>query len=854
MAVVAGGSGSGNTTAPADDPGFANVGVRGGASAVYLGDGWVLTATHVGGGDTVFGGVTYNAVANSSIQLVNPVGVTYTTMSDLTLYKIDGRPPIAALEIEDNAPAVGWSVVMVGNGRDRLPTQNYWTAAWAPSATPSYYTGYTWAATQSVRWGTNTVTSVGVPVGVGQNSNVAFVTTFTGNTTSDAQGASGDSGGAVFHKDATGEWSLSGVMFATNRYTSQPSNTSVFGNATFSADLSAYRTQILSYIGVNDAPNGTNKTVSILQDTSYTFGVSDFGFTDPLDATPNTLLSVRISTLPTAGTLRLDNQAVTFGQYVSAADINAGKLRYSPPAGSLGAPYASFTFQVRDNGGTKNGGIDLDQWPNTMTLNVIRPNIAPSGANKAVIISAGAFAVRTMDFGFSDAADSTRNSFLAAKITQLPAQGMLALGGVPVTLGQSISAADIASELLTFTPGVVVVGLKYAVIGFQVQDDGGTAFAGADLDPTPNTITFNVTVADLIPPTVLSIVPVNGATNVFTSASVGIKFSEALLASSVNSTTIKLSDGATQVSASVSYDALTRTVTLTPTTSLALSKTYTVTVLGGANGVKDLSSNALLTNFAATLTTRANEQVFQLFSILDVPEIVDIGIDIPLNMGVTFYADVDGSVTGLRFYKSQLNLGVHTASIWSSSGVLLASATFTNETASGWQQVNFSTPVAIIAGQSYIASYFASQGHTSITPDYFVEGRDSGPLHVLPEGGVFNFNPVNSVPTESIDAGNPWVDVLFSPNEHYDGAGYALKDLAPAQPAPLEVAVPSVAPVEARVDAVVAALVVTDEAARHISPRARHEDPSANGLRHADALRRSIVDHVIQGLPRRRWW
>ena len=56
---------------------------------------------------------------------------------------------------------------------------------------PSYYTGYTWTSSQSIRWGTNTVTSVGLPVGVGANSDYAFATTFTGTTPYDAQGAAG---------------------------------------------------------------------------------------------------------------------------------------------------------------------------------------------------------------------------------------------------------------------------------------------------------------------------------------------------------------------------------------------------------------------------------------------------------------------------------------------------------------------------------------------------------------------------------------------------------------------------------------------------------------------------------------
>ena len=80
---------------------------------------------------------------------------------------------------------------MAGNGRDRDASESYWTSSWTASSTPSTYAGYIWAATQSTRWGTNVISSVGVPEGVGLNSETAFATQFTGNTQYDAQGSSG---------------------------------------------------------------------------------------------------------------------------------------------------------------------------------------------------------------------------------------------------------------------------------------------------------------------------------------------------------------------------------------------------------------------------------------------------------------------------------------------------------------------------------------------------------------------------------------------------------------------------------------------------------------------------------------
>ena len=88
------------------------------------------------------------------------------------------------------------------------------------------------------------------------NSEAAFATTFTGNTPYDGQGATGDSGGGVFHKDADGTWQLAGIMFSISQNVGQPGGSSAFGNVTYIADLSAYRSEILTAISANHAPVG----------------------------------------------------------------------------------------------------------------------------------------------------------------------------------------------------------------------------------------------------------------------------------------------------------------------------------------------------------------------------------------------------------------------------------------------------------------------------------------------------------------------------------------------------------------------------------------------------------------------
>jgi len=236
----------------------------------------------------------------------------------------------------------------------------------------------------------------------------------------------------------------------------------------------------------NSAPAGANKTIAMLEDTTYTFAVTDFGFSDPNDSPANNLLSVEIATLPAKGTLADNGVVVTVNQFIPVADIVAGLLKYTPAANANGANYSSLRFQVRDDGGTANGGVDLDQSPNTITVNVTAVNDAPAGANKTVTtLEDTAYTLTAADFGFSDSSDAPANALSAVKVSTLPTAGTLANNGVAVTTGQFVSVANINSGLLKFTPAVNANGLNYASFTFQVQDNGGTANGGVDLDHRP---------------------------------------------------------------------------------------------------------------------------------------------------------------------------------------------------------------------------------------------------------------------------------------------------------------------------------------------------------------------------------
>ena len=104
----------------------------------------------------------------------------------------------------------------------------------------------------------------------------------------------------------------------------------------------------------------------------------------------------------------------------------------------------------------------------------------------------------------------------------------------------------------------------------------------------------------------------------------------------------------------------------------------------------------------------------------------------------------------MRFYKEADDTGAHTGSLWTSTGTLLASGTFTGETASGWQELDFSSPVAVTAGTTYVASYFSSTGHPASTAQGLASAVTNGPLTALAGGGVYAYGSANTFPTQHV--------------------------------------------------------------------------------------------------------
>ena len=132
--------------------------------------------------------------------------------------------------------------------------------------------------------------------------------------------------------------------------------------------------------------------------------------------------------------------------------------------------------------------------------------------------------------------------------------------------------------------------------------------------------------------------------------------------------------------AGLALDAATGAITGTPTVT-GLSS-FTAQVSDASNPVK-------IANRQLAITVTSVPTAVSIWPSSAVPGVVDGGPDSSVELGVKFRSDLGGSITGLRFYKANTNTGTHVGNLWTGTGTRLASATFTGESAAGWQQVNF---------------------------------------------------------------------------------------------------------------------------------------------------------------------
>jgi sulfur relay (sulfurtransferase) complex TusBCD TusD component (DsrE family) len=291
----------------------------------------------------------------------------------------------------------------------------------------------------------------------------------------------------------------------------------------------------------------------------------------------------------------------------------------------------------------------------------------------------------------------------------------------------------VAASPYSFSWNSVSAG-TYSLSAKAVYDSGTTVVCTS----------ANVTVTNAPTPSIVLSFPANGASYV-TPATIPLAASVAANGHTI--TQVQFYNGAT----------LLGTVAAAP---------YSFSWNSVSAGTYSLSAKAVYDSGNVTCVNATS--VATIWPATAVPGTVDGGPDSAVELGVKFRSDVAGNVTGIRFYKATANTGTHLGHLWSNTGTLLASATFAGESASGWQQVNFATPVALAANTVYVASYHCTVGHYSEDLSYFTsKGVDNPPLHALTNGvsggnSVYAYGASSAFPNQTWNAANYWVDVVFS--------------------------------------------------------------------------------------------
>ncbi len=345
---------------------------------------------------------------------------------------------------------------------------------------------------------------------------------------------------------------------------------------------------------------------------------------------------------------------------------------------------------------------------------------------------------------------ATFSEAVTASTVQL---GLKTGGGTSVAGSTSY---DSATRKATFTPSAALS----ASATYTAAVSGATDPAGNTMDPVSWSFsTAAAPPADTAPPTVTGRTPASGATGVAPTTPVSAVFSEPVQPASI---TLALTGPSGTVAGSTAYNATSRTATFTPTATLAASTGYTVNL----SGATDPAGNTMAPVSWSFTTAAPSGCPCTIWPATATPAVAADPDTGQVEVGVKFRASQNGTVTGIRFYKGAGNGGTHLGSLWTGTGTKLGTATFSGETATGWQQASFPTPIPVTAGTTYVASYFAPTGRYSVTENAFGSATTRGPLTALANGtdgvnGVYRYG-ASAFPTTGYQSSNYWVDVVFT--------------------------------------------------------------------------------------------
>ncbi|MEH1774161.1 MAG: N,N-dimethylformamidase beta subunit family domain-containing protein [Nostoc sp.] len=305
--------------------------------------------------------------------------------------------------------------------------------------------------------------------------------------------------------------------------------------------------------------------------------------------------------------------------------------------------------------------------------------------------------------------------------------------GSPIVNGDLSSVADDNNGVFNGTPGAFPTGsyrntnyfrdIDFVAVSLptitKISGDNQTGAAGTSL-PTP----FVVQVK-------------NGAGN--PQSGVTVNFAVTSGGGSVSSTSV-----VTDVNGQAS-------TTLMLGANPGATSPVTNTVSATANGVGSVT-------FSASANPSGNSQNILTTQVPSIPNATD---NASYELGTKFRSAKGGQITAIRFWKAASETGSHIGKIWTATGTLLASITFTNETASGWQEQLLETPLNIQSNTTYVVSVNANAYYVA-TYDELASSIVNGDLSSVADGNnaVYNSSP-NSFPTSSYRNSNYYRDIAF---------------------------------------------------------------------------------------------
>jgi Domain of unknown function (DUF4082)/Bacterial Ig-like domain/Bacterial Ig domain len=294
--------------------------------------------------------------------------------------------------------------------------------------------------------------------------------------------------------------------------------------------------------------------------------------------------------------------------------------------------------------------------------------------------------------------------------------------------------------------------------GNGVFNAGGPAFPASTFNGTSYgvDVIFDTTEPPGAPPTLNSVTPYPGSSSNPVSVAPTATFSKSMAPSTL-SFTLKDANG-NSVPGTTSFDSTDTVATFTPTSALAANTTYTATV-----SAMDDFGRATTPYTYSFITSKALDSGGKCPCAIW-PDVAPTGATDAnqarsVELGVQFQATSNGTISGIRFYKVPDNTGTHTGTLWTAAGTQLATGTFTNESTQGWQELDFSTPVPVTAGTTYVASYHTS--NYAVTLGGLSSAVTNGPLMALANGGVYAYSSSTTFPSSTASGSNYWVDVVY---------------------------------------------------------------------------------------------